>query len=277
MLNYRQQGIDRSCRAILTQALNLLSAAPPPSGITLDTLIQLLVDQDPALVNAIGHLETKLFKKLVQDLETLKLTTSDLLSAGGERLDMDALLGRGAGAAPGKTRLSIVATKFLGDSANILFWVSHLLLEVMRWSGRQPSSKLQAALLFDEADIYLPAIGQPATKAPMENLLKRGRSAGLGILLATQSPGDFDYRCRDTIRTWFVGRIKEQTAIAKMKPMLSECRVDVASKLPGQTTGQFHMLRDGSATAFRSALATMTTEQLPEDALLKLAARGRPA
>jgi DNA helicase HerA-like ATPase len=53
---------------------------------------------------------------------------------------------------------------------------------------------LQAVLPCDEADRYLPARRQPSTKAPMEDLLKRACSAGLGVFLATQSPGDFDYK-----------------------------------------------------------------------------------
>jgi DNA helicase HerA-like ATPase len=134
---------------------------------------------------------------------------------------------------------------------------------------------LQAALLFDEADLYLPALRQPPTKEPMEDLLKRARSAGVGLLLATQSPGDFDYKGRDNIRAWFVGRVKESTALAKMKPMLSDCRVDVAAKLPTQEPGQFHLLRDGSVTALRAALCAVPPEQLPEEEILALARETR--
>ena len=109
----------------------------------------------------------------------------------------------------------------------------------------------------------------------MEDLLKRARSAGLGLLLATQSPGDFDYKCRDNIRTWFVGRVKEPTALAKMKPMLSECRVDVAARLPAQETGEFHLIRDGEVNGLRAAPSIMATEQLPEGEILDLARRTR--
>ena len=58
---------------------------------------------------------------------------------------------------------------------------------------------------------------KPATKEPMENLLKRARSAGLGVLLATQSPGDFDYKCRENINTWFVGKIKEDNITSRFR------------------------------------------------------------
>src|SRR5262249_19234068 len=81
--------------------------------------------------------------------------------------------------------LRMVSTKFLGAGPTTLFWVAQLLLDAARWTGRPPSPRLQAAILFDEADLYLPATSQPATKQPLENLLRRARSAGLGLLLAT--------------------------------------------------------------------------------------------
>jgi hypothetical protein len=87
--------------------------------------------------------------------------------------------------------------------------VSQSLFELSRWASKSPSPHLQAVVLFDEADMYLPTKSKPACKEPMGSLLKRARSAGLGVMLATQSPGDFDYKCRENINTWFHGEIKE--------------------------------------------------------------------
>jgi hypothetical protein len=271
MMNYSARGNDPACQAILASAINLLSQFGPEGTVALPELIDFIAEADPSLVNAVGRLDTRLFNKLVQDLETLRLSRGELLTASGERLDAEALLGLGPHAAGGKTRLSIISTKFLGTTADVQFWVSQLLVEMTRWSSRSPSSTLQAVLFFDEADLYLPALRQPPTKEPMEHLLKRARSAGLGLLLATQSPGDFDYKCRDTIRSWFVGRIKEAPAVAKMKPMLSECRVDIAARLPGQGPGEFHLLRDGAVTGFRAEYSAVAPDQRSEEAILALA------
>ncbi len=276
MMNYGLKGTDQSRRAILAQAIDLLSQLESTGSVSLQGLIDYIAEQDAGLVNAVGRLDPKLFEKLVQDLETLRLSKGDFLSAHGEPLDIEALLGLGRHAAPGKTRVSIISTKFLGATQDVQFWVSQLLVELGRWASRSPApGRLQAVLLCDEADLYLPARRQPATKEPMEDLLKRARSAGLGLFLATQSPGDFDYKCRDNIRAWFVGRVKEKTSLEKMKPMLSECRLDVASKLAVQEPGQFHLIRDGAVTPLRGGRSAILPEQLSEDEILRLARRSR--
>jgi hypothetical protein len=200
-------------------------------------------EQDDALRTAVGGYDDRLHKKVAEDLLTLRINQQPLLAGGGERLDVPALRGRDGSVPPDKTRLSVISTRFLPDQATTDFWVAQLLTAIGRWMGQYSAPVLQAVFLFDEADQYLPAVRQPAAKGPMENLLKRARSAGVGLLLATQSPGDFGYKCRDQIRTWLVGRVKEPTARAKLKPMFSEAKVEVAAKLPGQGTGEFFLLR----------------------------------
>lgn len=276
MLGYKHTRKDKALRAILVQAFQLFAAHGNADRLDLPALIEFIANEDPALVAALGRLDTRHFKVLVDDLSTLKLGASDLLS-GGEPLDPDLLFGLGAHARKDRTRLSIISTRFLGDSARVLFWVSQLLLALTRWISRAPSPHLTAVVLFDEADLYLPAQSQPATKAPMENLLRRARSGGLGLVLATQSPGDLDYKCRDNIRSWFVGRVTQAVALEKMKPLLSEARVNVGARIPGQKVGEFHLLQDGRATPFRGDRSILQTEQVPEHEILKLAAWHRRA
>jgi energy-coupling factor transporter ATP-binding protein EcfA2 len=268
MLNYKTTGRDAALRAILIQALQVLAEALD-RPVTLDAVVELIAEADPLLVSRVGRLDTKLFEQLVRDVETLNLTAAHLFGVGAERLDPDLLFGKGRFARPGRARLSIISTKFLRNDAEALFWVGHLLFTILRWASKNPQDSLQAALLFDEADLYLPALRQPVTKAPMESLLKRGRSAGLSVLLATQSPGDLDYRCRDNVRTWFLGRIKEPTALQKLKPMAG----DVVEKLAGQSIGEFYMVDEKAAVPFAARRSVLTTEQMPESEVLELAQR----
>jgi hypothetical protein len=155
----------------------------------------------------------------------------------------------------------------------VLFWVSQLLLETYRWASQHPSSKLQAVLLFDEADLYLPAVGKPATKQPMENLLRRARSAGVGVMLATQSPGDLDYKCRENVGTWLVGRVQQETALKKLKDVFSNGRgAETTQKIPTQEQGQFHLQGEGGPTRHLKADRNLVpTRQLSEEEILRLA------
>jgi hypothetical protein len=255
-------------RAILIHAIKQLALLRPDQESGLAELVDLIDSEDPSLVNAIGKLDTRHFKKIVQGLETLRLNRGYLFDASAERLDFSRWL---AATGDGRTRLTIVSTKFLGDTLDVQFWIAQFLNELRRWAGNHPAAALQAVFLFDEADVYLPAKSQPASKAPMEDLLKRGRSAGIGLMLATQSPGDLDYKCRENIRSWFLGRIKEDTAIGKLKPMLASARGNVAAKLPSQQPGEFQLVRDGDVVSLKAARSLMPTQQLADDAILRLA------
>jgi hypothetical protein len=273
MIGFKSADRDRSQRAILAKAIETMAAVTGAS-ITVPALRDLIEQQDDMLLGAIGGIyPQQLYANLAQRLLTLELNNRQLLTAD-ESLNVDALLGKGRHARPGRVRLSIISTRFLGDAAKLDFWVSQLLVAVSRWCAKSPQPDLQAVFLFDEADIYLPAGSkQPATKAPMEDLLRRARSAGVGVFLATQSPGDFDYKCRENVRTWFIGRVKEPRAIEKLRPMLAAARSDVIDKLGGQPTGQFYVVRESNVSAVRSNPSFMLTEQMAESRIAEIARR----
>jgi hypothetical protein len=268
--NLRGAGTDRQRLSILRKAIELLGSLPG-RAVTLASLRQLIEARDETLLNAVGGFEDRQYRRLADDLLTLSHNHRQLLEGEGEKLDIDALLGRGPHARPGRTRLSVISTRFLGDQATVDFWVSQLLMALGRWIGVSAADHLQTVFLFDEADLYLPATRQPATKAPMENLLRRARSAGLGLMLATQSPGDFDYKCRDNVRAWLVGRVREKVALDKLRPMFADGKVDVATRLPAQGTGEFHLLREKEICALRTFPSLIVAEQVPEEHILELA------
>ncbi|HEX4337175.1 MAG TPA: DUF87 domain-containing protein [Polyangiaceae bacterium] len=271
MMGYRKTSkSDETRLGILGKAIELVGRLPSEAEAGIPQLVAALDDVDPDLVSAVGKLDTKHFRALVENLETLRLRYEHVLRGEGDRLSPDLLFGMQDGV-PGKTRVTIISTKFLGDNAAIEFWVARLLGELSRWASQRPAGSLQAVAFLDEADIYLPAQSKPATKEPMLDLLKRARSAGLGVFIATQSPGDLDYRCRDNIRTWFVGRVAEKTALEKMKPLLSECRINVGSKLASAKTGEFFRLNDGDVVEFKAMPSVMKTEQLAEDEIIRIA------
>jgi ABC-type dipeptide/oligopeptide/nickel transport system ATPase component len=274
MLGYRSKTPDPKL-VILQKAIEVLSEHPGQT-VTVKALQELVKNQDDALVYAVDGFEAKHYNRLATDLLTLSHQHRRLFE-GKDVLDVDALLGRGLHAVSGKTRLTIINTQSLGDPSTTDFWVSQFLLAVDRWRGRNPASDgvLQAVFFFDEADLYLPAgTSRPAAKGPMENLLKRARSAGIGLFLATQSPGDFDYKCRDQILTWLIGRVREPVAISKLKTML-ESRSGATDRLADQAAGQFYLVRESDVSPVTVVRNLIPTEQLPEDQIIALARQCR--
>ncbi len=97
MIGYKVRGPDQMLQAILAKAIEVLARATPERVVSVDALQALVQDQDQALLNAVGGYEAKHYKKLAQDLLTLKLQNGRLLSASSDPLDIDALLGAGRG------------------------------------------------------------------------------------------------------------------------------------------------------------------------------------
>ncbi len=273
MLHLKNSATHQKQSGTLSVALRILGARHSRE-VTLADLIHLLEDEDPELTDLTQRMDPsgKIRRDLVAQLDSLRHRNAALFEGGGESLRMESLLGIGRYGRVGRTRLSIIYTGFLGDKENILFWVAQFLSEALRFCQRNPNDELQAVVMFDEADLYIPANAKPATAEPLQSLLKRARSAGLGIMLATQSPGDLDYKSRDQITSWFIGRVREDTALRKLKAAFqSESGLEPAAVLPGQTVGEFHLVQEGLVRAMKAQRSLISAEQVPFDRIEQLA------
>ena len=273
MLHLKNSATHQKQSGTLSVALRILGSRSSHE-VTLSDLITFLEDEDPELTDLTQRMDPsgKIRRDLVAQLDSLRFRNAALFEGGGESLRMDSLLGLGDFAREGRTRLSVIYTGFLGDNENILFWVSQFLSEALRFCQRNPNDELQAVVMFDEADLYIPANAKPATAEPLQSLLKRARSAGLGMMLATQSPGDLDYKSRDQITSWFIGRVREDTALRKLKAAFqSDSGLDPAAVLPGQTVGQFHLVQEGLVRSMKAQRSLIQAEQVPFDHIEQLA------
>lgn len=184
--------------------------------------------QDLDLAALIGLIQQPPFTKVgVMDLDSfypakdrfsLAMALNSLLASPGfeawlqgEPLNLDRLLYT----AEGKPRHAIISIAHLNDSER-MFFVSLLLNETLGWMRRQPgTSSLRAILYMDEIFGYFPPVAEPPSKRPLLTLLKQARAFGLGVVLATQNPGDLDYKGLANTGTWFIGRL--QTERDKMR------------------------------------------------------------
>ena len=266
MMGYGTGTTHRHKQSVLQCAIQLHAEE---REVTIDLLRETIHRPDPELLTRVGPLQ-RFFAPLAEDLQTLDIQRGALLAGVGEPLDAQQLLPPPGG----RPTLSIISTGALGELAVLQFWISRLLVELARLARKRPSKTLQGVVVFDEADAYIPAIGNPPTKEPMFELLRRARSEGIGVILATQNPGDLDYKARDLIGSWLVGKVSQDTAIGKMRNLLAGYP-GVAARLASQPTGHFFVLGDG-VRELRTDRAMMVTEQLADHELVELARAGRP-
>jgi hypothetical protein len=105
-------------------------------------------------------------------------------------------------------RATIISVAHL-DERQRLFVIALLTSELVAWMRRQPaSSGLRALLYMDEVQGIIPPYPKnPPTKRPLLTLFKQGRAYGVGAWVATQNPGDLDYKVLGNAGVKVVGRL----------------------------------------------------------------------
>jgi hypothetical protein len=140
----------------------------------------------------------------------------------GEPLDIAAFLR----STSGKPRVSIFTIAHLDDGQR-MFFVSLLLNAVAGWMRSQSgTSSLRALVYMDEIFGFFPPVANPPSKGPLLTLLKQGRAAGVGVVLATQNPVDLDYKGLSNIGTWWIGRLQTDRDKARLLDGLESAHED---------------------------------------------------
>ena len=120
--------------------------------------------------------------------------------------------------ATGKTPLSIIYLGHLSDFQLQAFIVAQVCSELYRWMRATGGAKGLRTLFFmdeigggDGRSAFFPSFPyNPPSKEPLNLLVKQGRSAGLGVLLATQNPMSVDVRALGNIGTMVAGQLTQK-------------------------------------------------------------------
>ena len=134
-------------------------------------------------------------------------------------------------------QLAILNTTLADSDAKQENLVGETADRIYRWMLRNASEALQLVFIIDEAAMFLPATRKPSCKEPILRLLKQGRKFGIGVMVATQNPGDLDYKGMGQAGTWFLGRLTTPQDLDRVG-ILDRYR-DLAGELPTLTTGEF--------------------------------------
>lgn len=143
--------------------------------------------------------------KLAMELNSIVAAPSFQSWLNGDPMDIHRLLY----APDGSPRVSIFYTAHLSE-AERQFVITLILENALGWMRTQSgTTSLRALLYIDEMFGYFPPHPRnPPTKEPLLRLLKQARAFGLGLILATQNPGDLDYKGLTNAGTWFIGRLQ---------------------------------------------------------------------
>jgi len=73
----------------------------------------------------------------------------------------------------------------------------------------------------------------------LELLIRQARAFGLGIILATQNPGDIDYKLLGNVGTRFIGKLRTENDIKKVSTAMDLVNAEVRETLKNVQTGEF--------------------------------------
>lgn len=215
----------------------------------LDAFTKYLLHLDDATKEEFGrYLDVKKIDSACQKLARLDVGARRLLFHEGLALDIDLLLGLGDDSAPleGKTRLSVVYLNTLHSQEDKEFFVAALVERLYNWMLRNPRNDPQALFYIDEVAPFIPPVRKPACKPALSLLFKQARKYGVSCLMATQNPGDVDYKAMAQFGTWAIGRLTTRQDMKKVQPTvkaLDPVHVDtIMDELPAQKPGQFVLI-----------------------------------
>jgi hypothetical protein len=188
--------------------------------------------------------------RLARKFRSLTMGAGRLLFELGMPIDIGVLLGKGEP----KTRVSVIFLNSLGSQEEKEFFVGALCNSMYAWMLQNPSpGKPQAILYLDEAAPYLPPVRKPASKEPLVLLLRQARKYGVCLQIATQSPGDLDYKALGQIGTWFLGKVTTNQDLSKIDQVVRSfpgADVDaIMDSLPSFKKGCFVLANSDEFTA----------------------------
>lgn len=210
-----------------------------------------------AATNALEYIcSTKHLNELIRRLSQLATGTSRELYCTGRPITMDELT---------SSDLSVVYLNTLYGASEKVAVVSQIATTLYDWMLKHPSPNLQVVLYIDEIAQFLPAGNKnTSAKEALRLLFKQGRKYGVGIILATQSPGDADYKAMSQAGTWMIGRLSMRQDINKVKPLYAnlpdrgmkdsvsgELSGEAVSDLPHMDVGQFQVISPDNFTGIR--------------------------
>jgi hypothetical protein len=228
--------------AVLDRCIAELIDAGHPADSLAAVIEHLAQLDDPGLERYARYLDPKRIRAAIRRAARLDVGARRMLFHDGVPIDIDVLLGRtGVPPPAGKTRVSVIYLNTLHAQEDKDFIVAAIADRLYSWMLRNPSATPQALFYIDEIAPFIPPVRKPSCKEDLELVFKQARKYGIGCLIATQNPGDVDYKSLSQFGTWAIGRLATRQDLKKVEPALravAGATTDaVVDELPGLKPG----------------------------------------
>ncbi len=179
----------------------------------------------------------KEFDQLIRKIRYMTVGEKELLFNFGTPLDIASLLAK----QDGRTTISIIYLNTLTNQEEKEFFVSILTTRLYQWMLQNPSESLSCGYFIDEIAPFIPAGSEkPIPKPILKMLFKQARKYGVACLIATQNPGDIDYKAFAQFGSWAIGRLTVKQDQKKVENALKSLTAEnFTEKLPALKPGNF--------------------------------------
>jgi hypothetical protein len=244
-------------------------------------LIDLLTDLPESVNNIIRPvMPARSMEELIRKLRLMTMGSRKLIFETGFPATIEALLGLDRADNP-RTRISVIYLNTLGSQQEKEFFMANITQMLYNWLLRNPLKKgqdgLQALLYIDEIAPFLPPVKMPACKESLMLLFKQARKYGLGCLIATQNPGDIDYKSIAQISTYCIGNLKTNQDLNKIETRLEaiapQRTKEILGLIPALSSGNFVLLSPDTFSdeiKFRIRWLVTRHDVISEDQLTEL-------
>lgn len=225
-------------------------------------------------------INTKMREELASRI-AMCLSGVEQLWFDGVPLNIDYILSRPS-SENGKTPVSVINISDLSFDEQ-MYVISQLSYSLYNWVRPKGGSGNEARILFFIDEIgggggkqafYPSHPYNPASKPPLNILLRKGRAFGIGCIFATQNPGDIDYKGLSNCATWAVGRLQTERDRKKILEGISSADIfidNIKRKLESVNFKDFLIkTKDGNVTFVKERWLVSYHETISNEDLSKI-------
>jgi len=179
------------------------------------------------------------------------------------------------------TQISIINLTELDSIGDRNFVISQLAYAIYNWMrGKGGSAEPRLLVYIDEIGggggkqaIYPSHPYNPVSKPALNLLLRLGRAFGVSCILATQNPGDIDYRGLSNCGTWAIGKLSTKRDRDKIIEGIAQAEIgfhqihellatpDAGEFLVKMRSGEVHLVKERWLMTYHK---TVPISELPE-------------